>query len=328
LITPADALRWRVNNNHDTPLPPEEPYALNPPGGAAIDYWVGSRNSGPVTLEIFDSQRQRIRRFRSDDKDAAVEAERYFGEDWLRPAQKLEATPGMHRFIWNLRGPQPHAANYDYSIAAVHGLDTPTNPAGAFVVPGRYELVLSAGGQTARALLVVKPDPRVSLGDADYAAQYKLSQATIATLAQCWQGFAETQAVGKQLDAVSAHLASATEPERQSLAAAVKELRARLQPPKPKHADDPVDFATLSGRLATLESDLEGADAAPTAAQLQLQQQLADAVQKQVAGWQALRDRELPSLNLRLAAGGETAVTVPPLDQLSPEPAEGGKDLP
>lgn len=328
LFTPAEALRWRVNNNRDTPLPAEEPFALNPAGGAAIDYWIGSRTSGPVSLEIFDSQRQRVRLFRSDEPAQSVAAERYFAEDWLRPAPRLQATPGMHRFIWNLRGPQPRAASYDYSIAAVHGLDTPTTPAGAFVPPGRYEVVLTAGGQTARALLIVKPDPRVAVSDADFAAQYRLSQAVIATLAQCWQGFAETQAVGKQLDAAAAHLATATEPERQSLAEAVKTLRQSLQPPKPKHADDPLDLGTLSGRLASLESDIEGADGAPTAGQLQLQQALAAAVGKELDRWHALRDRELPALNLRLTAAGEAAVSVPPLSQLSPEPAEGGKDLP
>ncbi|MFX6266180.1 hypothetical protein ABTF63_19055, partial [Acinetobacter baumannii] len=79
---------------------------------------------------------------------------------------------------------------------------------------------------------------------------------------------------------------------------------------------------------ASLETDIEGADGAPTSGQLQLQQELAAAVGKEQDRWHALRDRELPALNLRLTAGGEAAVTVPPLSQLSPEPAEGGKDLP
>jgi hypothetical protein len=105
-------------------------------------------------------------------------------------------------------------------------------------------------------------------------------------------------------------------------------MRGRLQPPKPKKPDDALDFSGLSEQLAALEADLEAVDAAPTAAQSQLQQQLAASLRRQLENWHALRDRELPPLNLRLNAAGEQPVTVPTLADLSPEPAEGGKDLP
>src|SRR5262249_61596823 len=40
LCPPAVALRVRANRNTDTPFPPDEPMAPNPPDGAVLDYWL------------------------------------------------------------------------------------------------------------------------------------------------------------------------------------------------------------------------------------------------------------------------------------------------
>ena len=39
----------------DTPLPPDEPVAPNPPDGAVLDFRLKAAATGPVTLEILDS---------------------------------------------------------------------------------------------------------------------------------------------------------------------------------------------------------------------------------------------------------------------------------
>ncbi|TLY60484.1 MAG: hypothetical protein E6K52_10280, partial [Gammaproteobacteria bacterium] len=151
LFTPAAAWRVRPNNNRDTPLPRETAVGQNPPVGALIDYWLGSEAHGPVTLEIRDSAGALVRRFSSDDKPEALEAERYFEEAWLRPAPGVSATPGMHRFVWNLRYPRPRAIEFEYDIAAVFEEDTPLKVQGSFVLPGSYSVVLTAAGRTLRA---------------------------------------------------------------------------------------------------------------------------------------------------------------------------------
>ncbi len=65
------AAAWRVpgNKNTDTPLPPDEPTAPNPPDGVTLSYLIGSAAStGPVTLEINEAvSGDMIRRFSSDD---------------------------------------------------------------------------------------------------------------------------------------------------------------------------------------------------------------------------------------------------------------------
>ena len=68
LFRPQTTYRVRWNVNTDTPLPPEEPAAKNPPDGAIIDYYLKSAAAGPVTLEILDEAGKLVRRFASTDR--------------------------------------------------------------------------------------------------------------------------------------------------------------------------------------------------------------------------------------------------------------------
>src|SRR5207249_2400089 len=67
LFKPETATRVRWDMNTDTPLPPDEPSAPNPPDGAIVNYYLGASVSGPVTIEILDSAGQLVRRYSSAD---------------------------------------------------------------------------------------------------------------------------------------------------------------------------------------------------------------------------------------------------------------------
>ncbi len=177
LFAPEQAIRWRWNRNTDTPLPPEVPAGQNPPDGAIIDYSVGA-SSGPVTLEIHGSNNQLVRRYSSEDKPEATEAELEKELNvptyWVRPAQILSAQPGMHRFVWDLRYAPPNALDHEYPIAAIYR-NTPRVPGGALVLPGHYKLILTVAGTTYSQPLTVIMDPRVKTPIAGLTEQLSLS---------------------------------------------------------------------------------------------------------------------------------------------------------
>src|SRR6185437_2004630 len=102
---------------------------------------------------------------------------RYFEEDWLKPEPRLAASPGMHRFVWNLRRERPRAMSYEYSIRAIFGEDTPTEVEGAFALPGRYTVELKTAGGAYRMPLTVRLDPRVHASEADLVALDRFTRA-------------------------------------------------------------------------------------------------------------------------------------------------------
>ncbi len=174
LYEPQPATRVRWNMNTDTPLPPDEPAGQNPPDGAIIDYWLRAPVSGPVTLEISDAAGRVVRQYSSEDVPTPVTDEGNVPANWIRPAAIPAKTAGMHRFVWDLHYPAPATDAFSFPIAAVPR-DTPRQPAGPWVLPGRYTVTLTAGPVRATQPLVVRMDPRVKTPAAALDDQFTLS---------------------------------------------------------------------------------------------------------------------------------------------------------
>jgi photosystem II stability/assembly factor-like uncharacterized protein len=176
LFAPADAWRVPRDTNTDTPLPPDEPFAANPPGGAVVDY-VLPRDAARVTLTIADARGRVVRRFASDDAAAPADAAALeVPAWWIAPPVRPAASAGAHRFVWNLQTAKPRAGSADPTIAAIPH-DTPLEPEGATVPPGRYAVTLDAGGAKQTRALVVRQDPRTNVTLRDLEAQYQLATA-------------------------------------------------------------------------------------------------------------------------------------------------------
>ena len=316
LYVPAPAVRVRFDNNHDTPLTPETPVGQNPPEGAVIDYWLGSGPHGPVTLEIRDASGAVVQRFSSADAPENLPADRYFQAGWVKPEPTLSAAPGEHRWVWNMRRPRPKAVSYNYTIAAVWGLDTPLDPRGQMVEPGRYTAVLTVDGKSQSVPVDIVADPRVI--NADYGAARQFSESLYAPMEIAWRGYAEQKAVSDQL---AKRMPDIKDP---ALLADVKTFSAKLEPPADPHAG----FENESGTFATLETAAEGSDAAPTAALRQTAVSAIEQVNADWAAWQQVKSANLQALNTRLTAAGLQPITVPPEAQLTAGDAEGGVDLP
>ncbi|HEX5855409.1 MAG TPA: glycoside hydrolase, partial [Thermoanaerobaculia bacterium] len=173
LYAPQIAIRLRRSRYTDTPLPPEEPAGQNPPDGAILDYVLAAKPAAPVTLEILDDRGSLVRRFSSDDQPEPLVDPLVVAHYWVRPARILPATPGMHRFVWDLRSPPPRTNEHEYPISAIPG-DTPKEPLGPFVLPGTYTVKLTVGGKSLTRSLIVKLDPRIRMSPADLAAQLAL----------------------------------------------------------------------------------------------------------------------------------------------------------
>ena len=321
LYTPSLAIRLHPNNNHDTPPPPETPLGENPPAGAIIDYWLGPDSRGPVSLEIRDAAGQLVRRFASDDPPDTAKGNVYFQKDWTRPSAILAASPGAHRFVWNLRYARPLAVHYGYSMGITWTHGTYLVPQGPLVLPGVYEVVLKVGARSYTAPLTVKLDPRLQVPTADLAAGLAYSRSIDADLAQTEEGSGETTATLKQLDVLSDQLK--TRPAGAPLAARITVLRTKIAPP-----DDPATFSGLDSAFAYLETDAEGADGAPTEPQVQVLAEKAKTLGALNARWAAIKTDDIPALNRDLVLAGLAPVSLDFTTKAASGADDDGADLP
>jgi hypothetical protein len=182
LLKPATVVRTRYDNDQETPLPPEEPTAKNPPDGAIIDYYLKSVPTNPLTLEIHDAQGKVVRRFTSL-VPPVDSTPKNVPDYWFGPPAHLSKDAGLNRFVWDLRYDPPQALNFSYYGGLLdyieytisdHALpaDTPREQTlGPLAVPGQYEVFFIGNGTVMKQPLTITLDPRVHVSQADLEAQ-------------------------------------------------------------------------------------------------------------------------------------------------------------
>ncbi|MGC2819503.1 MAG: glycoside hydrolase [Candidatus Sulfotelmatobacter sp.] len=297
LFTPAPAVRIQRDNYTDTPLPPDEPFAANPPDGAILDYYLPHASS-PVTLEITDARGQLVRKFSSTDKPEVTEEElkkQLIPLYWLRPFQALSADAGMHRWVWDLHYPAPDSTRHEYPISAIPG-DTPRLPLGPTALPGTYTARLTADGKSYTASFVLKMDPRVKTSTAGLERKFQLETRLASLLTQTSEA---VQQAGSIRDPLQKLTQQATGPMRDFVQAFQNKLMALLGTPAGFLAP-PANENTLTktnSQIAVLYGEIWQADADPTASQSEafaaIERDASDVMKR----WDAFRTTDLPALN-------------------------------
>ena len=228
LYAPATAYRVRRDTWTDTPLPPEEPVGTNPPDGAILDYTLPADTAGPVEIEIRDRTGRVVREFSSADREEPYEPDMDVPTYWVRPRAIPPATPGDHRFVWDLTETPPRSVDRSFPISAiVHA--TPRSPEGVLVLPGTYTARLRANGRVIERPLHVAMDPRVRATPAELRAAYDLARELAGAMTASYDAMRRAEAAKD--------------------AAGVKR------------------FASLNASASRLYGSVTAADAAPTAVQ-------------------------------------------------------------
>jgi photosystem II stability/assembly factor-like uncharacterized protein len=297
MFKPQVATRVRYSQWPDTPLPPDEPAGENPPDGAIIDYVIGTGGAGsqPVTLEIFDGTKL-VRRYASTDTAMAPADIGNVPRYWIRPTRVLSTTPGMHRFVWDLRYPEPRVLNVQYPISATPG-NTPRDPRGPWIVPGTYTVRLTVNGTTYTQPLTVRMDPRVKTPAATLARQFALSKGLSD----------EINRIRLVLDSVRALRTGLRDLRAQSgdLTAAIDSLERTAGALEGggggggAAAGSPTLAGTI-GQLGQLYDALQDADVAPTTQLVAAVHAAQRDVPAALARWSALRARAQERLGARL----------------------------
>ena len=300
LFKPQTALRVRANLNTDTPLPPDEPAGENPPDGAMIDYILANDANGPVTIEIKDAKDQSVRKYSSADKPVEANPKRLrIPSYWIRPPQLVSTKAGMHRFLWDMHYAPITGVEPEFPISATYRNTAPqaTSP---WVVAGDYTVTLTVDGKTFTQPLTVVMDPRVKASTADLQEQFDLSW-------KLYQMRLKLAPVGEKFDEIAEQLTKlkARAAERLDVTQQLEAFGQTLMifgPPHPRPGAPPSFFVLDS--VTRLFEDIQGADAAPTAATKAGVADLETKFGPIMDAWPKLLESDLPALNTQLKQAG------------------------
>jgi photosystem II stability/assembly factor-like uncharacterized protein len=288
LFTPAAAVRTRIGHSSRRRYSVGE----NPPEGAIIYYHLKEKPKDSAKLEILDAQGKVIRSF-SSEKKKTDEAPSEWEHD--EEAEHIPGEVGLNLFAWDLR--------YETPAKIPASIYSNGRPIGPLVLPGRYQVRLTVAGKSSTAPVEVKMDPRVKESDADLRKQFELmlklrdrqdemNKAVLAIRDLRTQLLAFEKRLGGREDAKS--LVSNSSDLRKKIGAIEEEL---IQV-NATASEDEANYPTrLNSKLGYLGQVVNSADAAPTAAELEVFAELDPELETQLVKWREVLSKDVPALN-------------------------------
>ena len=259
-----------------------------------------------------------MRRDASTDPEDAIDPNLAIPTYWVRPPHSLPATPGMHRYLWDMHytplavaGGRGGGANYS-SAAVVH--NTPPTITSIWAAPGRYTVKLTANGQSYTQPLILKLDPRVKTPALSLQQQSTLSRQLYDETLAVQKALAQLRALRARIREIKAQGAAA-----ESLAAFDKQAAAIEggggggrggRGGRGAIEAGPETLSSAVGSLTTLMRQLEPAEVAPTT---QLSAAIADRraeIAKLMAKWTALKTTGLAPVNAQLKTANLAQLSV------------------
>ena len=259
-LFPSEAVRWSLSDD-----PGDRWSGENPPYGALIYYWLKEVPKGDVTLEVLDAAGGVIATLSSKAKEPTGAYEYVDDEREQLAGLALPKAKGVQRAAWWLR--QDGAEMIPKGI-----LDSGYPAIGPVVLPGAYTLRLSVDGKTATAPLIVHPDPRGNVVEADLAAQLAFTRDVAAALTRLTRAVVKLQSVRRQLAERNELLAKDEKAKdlvesSKGLIAKLDALEARLHNPKAEISYDVLAMkggAQLYSRMSPFFNWVQRGDGAPT----------------------------------------------------------------
>jgi len=289
----------RIDNDafSGTPIPPEEPIADNPPNGAVFDYYLPG-TAQALALRVYDASHQLVRHVTSAPQPPnARHAPLPIAERWFPRPQRLETSPGMHRFVWNLAwdpSGKPEDNEPDDGEGRV--------PHAPRVAPGTYTVELEVDGKTVTTQpLILLKDPRSPATQAQFVQQFATSHQIFRDSLAGRRALSEINSAKEQLDRIATNTAAGA-----PVIAKAKALRAELDAIVEGNAG--LDAATTE--LATALNAVESSDRPAPSQALAVYRLGRTASHARMQQWATLKSGALATFNRELQAQGLAPVAV------------------
>jgi photosystem II stability/assembly factor-like uncharacterized protein len=281
----------------------------NPPAGVVISYALKDAPADGISLEVLDSAGRTIRTFRSRDNapgEAGNERRAFLGPPPSRSI--VPAEPGLNRFEWDMRYPDASLPPQGTNLfgASVRGPQ---------VVPGTYQVRLTAGGKTLTQPFEIRKDPRTSTTPEEFEQQFTLLMQIHEKVTAAHDAIAQIIAARADLRSAVARAertaaAAAIAAQGKALDASLASVQDELVQMNIREGNDVLTYpAKLNNLIAALAPVVAATDTAPTAQSYEVFRELSARLDRQLERLDGIMAREVAAFNQ--AAGEQHVPAIP-----------------
>ncbi len=324
LFRPEDS--YRMDGGGASQLPATATVGRNPANGVVVYYSLKSKPSSDVVLEFLDATGKTLRKFTAKAPkpapspvpgSAAVttppeqpqapsgEESESFGRGG---AARVSTDLGLNRFVWDMR--------LDDAVKFPGMILWAGETRGPRIVPGNYQVKLTADGKTVTESFMVKADPRVAASAADYAKQIDLAMKIRDKLSETNNGIIQIRDVKKQVDDLLKRVKDqpnfkVIDEAGTKLKKGLTDIEEALYQTKNQSSQDPLNYPVrLNNKLAALGGVVTSADAAPTDQSYAVYTDLVSQIDAQLQMLAQLMKTEVPAFNQLVKDQNVPAVVV------------------
>ena len=298
----ADAYLFKPEDSYRMPggggfLPRGATVGQNPPAGAVIYYYLKSKPSSDVTIEILDASGKSVKKFTSkpDSEAAPVQGSDEEGLGGRGGPTRVPAEAGLNRFVWDLR--YPDATRFPRMILWAGETRGPR------AAPGTYQVKLTVDGKAMTQSFEVKKDPRIATTQEEFAKQFELLTRIRDKFNETSDAVLQIRDVRNQIDDITNR--TKDQPSAKAIADAANALKAKLTAveeelyqTKNQSSQDPLNYPIrLNNKLAALAGVVAQADASPTDQAFVVFSELAARVEEQLQKLAVIMRTDLPAFN-------------------------------
>ena len=253
--------------------------------GLTVSYFLKEKPAVPVSIEITDS-RGRLIATRSN----------------------ISANAGLNRFTWDMRFPDAHGIQGGTFLAG-------GNLRGPVAVPGTYRVTLRVGNESFTESAEIRKNPRSSAAQEDLESQFDFLSGIRDRLSQIHDTINTIRSLQK--DVGNTVTRAKTMPDGTPVVTAGEKLSSGLQSvllelyePRYTGQDDQMLIfpLKLNNRYAGLQGYVSGADAAPTAQEFAVYEDLSKELEGHLSRLKAILDTDAASFNRLLQSRGLPAL--------------------
>ena len=299
----ADSYLFKPEDSYRMPggggfLPRGATVGQNPAAGVVIYYYLKSKPSSDVTLEILDSSGTPVKKFTSkapDSKEAPAQPSEEEGFGGRGGPTRSPAETGLNRFVWDLR--YPDATRFPGMIL------WSGETRGPRAAPGTYQVKLTVDGKMMTQSFDVRKDPRLATTQDEFAKQFELLTKIRDKFNETSDAVLQIRDVRKQIDDITNR--TKDQPSGKAIADAARALKAKLTAveeelyqTKNQSSQDPLNYPIrLNNKLASLAGVVAEADAAPTDQAFVVYSELAAKIDDQLRKLAEVMRTDLPAFN-------------------------------